>query len=102
MSAVSAEADHRPINAVAVLTHGPRANPAKAAAAPRRPDGNALDALIAEAEAEKAALEQRVAEAFTQGDRKEGGRIARQLERQSERLEELYAKWLREESSRAT
>ena len=53
-------------------------------------------------EAEKAALEQRVAEAFTQGDRKEGGRIARQLEQQSERLEELYAKWLREESSRAT
>ena len=75
--------------------------PAKAAAAPRGSDDNALDALIAEAEGEKAALEQRVAEAFTQGDHQEGGRIARQLELQSERLEELYAKWLREESPRA-
>ena len=74
---------------------------AKAAAAPRGSDDNALDALIAEAEGEKAALEQRVAEAFTQGDHQEGGRIARQLELQSERLEELYAKWLREESPRA-
>ena len=56
-----------------------------------------LDGLIAAAEEEKLELERRAAAAFTNGDHREGGRVARQLQRHSSRLDELYDRWLKED-----
>ena len=59
---------------------------------------SALDRQIAEAEQEKLALEKRVSEAFTRGDHREGGRIAKDLERKSAELNRLFSQWEREQS----
>ncbi len=75
-----------------------RVNPQLAA----KRDDDALAKDIAEAEGEKAALEQRVAAAYADSDWAEGARIAEELERHSQRLEELYIRWANEESLRAT
>ena len=72
-----------------------RVNP-QAEAKAREP--SALDRQIAEAEREKLALEKRVSEAFTRGDHREGGRIAKELERKSAELERLFAQWEREQA----
>ena len=75
-----------------------RVNPQLAA----KRDDDALAKEIVEAEAEKAALEHRVAAAYADGERAEGAGIAEELERHSQRLEELYVRWTNEESLRAT
>jgi ATP-binding cassette subfamily F protein 3 len=58
-------------------------------------DMDALSAAIAAAEEERAALERRMAAAFTEGDHREGQRLGRELEKQTSRLDDLYAKWER-------
>lgn len=75
-------------------TPRPRVPNARAPAAPP----SELQAKIAEAEEEKLALERRVAEAFTAGDHREGSRAAKQLERHASQLEDLYRRWVAEES----
>ena len=65
--------------------------------APREESTSELDALIAAAEQEKLELERRVAAAFTTGDHREGGRVARQLQRHASRLDELYNRWVKED-----
>ncbi len=72
-----------------------RVNP-QAEAKAREP--SALDRQIAEAEQEKLSLEKRVSEAFTRGDHREGGRVAKELERKSAELERLFSQWEREQS----
>lgn len=52
---------------------------------------------IAEAEREKLELERRVAKAFSEGDHREGSRLARQLERHIAVLERMYDRWAEEE-----
>ena len=64
----------------------PQRKPSKASAE--------LEQRIAEAEAEKLALERRVAEAFDRRDHREGRRAAKQLEKLTARLDELYEQWV--------
>jgi ATP-binding cassette subfamily F protein 3 len=54
----------------------------------------ALEKRIAEAERRKLALEQRMTDAFTRRDHREGGRAGKQLERLKAQLDDLYEKWL--------
>ena len=56
-----------------------------------------LQVKIADAEQEKLALERRVAQAFTEGDHREGSRVAKQLEQHAARLKEMYERWVEEE-----
>lgn len=71
-----------------------RVNP-QAVALAKEP--NELDRKIEEVESEKIALEQRVAEAFSSGDHREGSRVANDLERKSAELDRLYVQWEREQ-----
>jgi ATP-binding cassette subfamily F protein 3 len=68
------------------------------APAPRRKrpaaESEALSSAIASAEAERIALEKRLAAAFADGDYREGSRVGRQLEQQDARLRDLYEKWV--------
>jgi len=66
-----------------------RTEPPAAPAADER-----MQRQIEEAEREAAALERRVAEAFTRGDHREGTRAAKLLDQQRARIEELYRQWL--------
>ncbi|MEX0786331.1 MAG: ABC-F family ATP-binding cassette domain-containing protein, partial [Dehalococcoidia bacterium] len=75
----------------------PAATTAARRTSPDRAPGE-LDRLIAEAEDEKLSLERRVAEAFTDGDYRMGSQIAKDLERHSARLNDLYAQWVREDT----
>ena len=56
----------------------------------------ATQARIEAAEREAAALERRVADAFTRGDHREGTRAAKLLDEQRSRIEKLYAHWMAE------
>jgi ATP-binding cassette subfamily F protein 3 len=67
-----------------------------ATTAPPQGVTSALQQRIEEAERERKALETRIAQAFTRGDYREGGRISQQLERQRARLDDLYEQWARE------
>ena len=58
-----------------------------------------LQSRIEEAERERGALENRVSDAFTRGDHREGTRAATLLEQHRARLDELYTRWLKEEET---
>jgi hypothetical protein len=68
---------------------------ARPTARPQAPSALAL--AIESAEQEKAALEKRLADAFTEADYREGAKISRQLEQHEARLRELYDRWVEEE-----
>ena len=67
----------------------------------RRPGQGAPSAIerrIAEAEQQKLELERQAAAALARRDQRQGRRATRQLERLKARLDDLYAKWIAEES----
>jgi len=57
-----------------------------------------LEQRIAEAEGRKLALEQRMTDAFSRRDHREGARAGKQLEQLKAQLDDLYDKWLEESS----
>ena len=73
------------------------ARPAASGTGPAAPAPSETQSKIAEAEQEKLGLERRVAEAFTNGDHREGNRLARRLERHTALLERMYDRWAEEE-----
>jgi hypothetical protein len=70
--------------------------PAAEAKAPPAPPSE-LQRRIAEAEQEKLVLERRVADAFSEGDHREGSRAAKKLEQHAARLKDMYERWVEEE-----
>ena len=72
--------------------------PAPATAPKPAGASDAYAARIEEAEREAALLEQRVADAFTRGDLREGQRASRLLTEQQHRVRELYDRWAEEEA----
>ena len=58
-----------------------------------------LQSRIEEAERERGVLEKRVSDAFTRGDHREGTRAATLLEQHRARLEEMFARWVKEEEA---
>ena len=61
------------------------------------PPPSELQRRIAEAEQEKLVLERRVANAFSEGDHREGSRAAKKLEQHAARLTDMYERWVEEE-----
>ncbi len=74
--------------------------PAAPAAPTRRGHSDAYAARIEEAEREASRLEQRVADAFSRGDLREGQRASKLLAAQQARVRELYERWEAEEMRR--
>jgi hypothetical protein len=75
----------------AAVRRDTRANNPEAAASPAATA--MLQRRIEEAEAERLALEKKVADAFTRGDHREGTHASKQLERHRARLDDLYEQW---------
>jgi ATP-binding cassette subfamily F protein 3 len=90
------EADRRRETARVATRNRQREQPrapgtSRPAAGPSR--GDDLATRIEAAERERADLERRVADAFTRGDHREGSRVARLLELQRARIDDLYRRW---------